>query len=344
MRAMFWNIRGFGVRGRRTMLKDYLRKHRIDIVCLQETIKQDFTDEELRSLEVGETFVWCWLPASGRSGGMLMGFRESMFEIEAIDTGRHFVSVDVILRTARLTLRIFGIYGPTYHALSASFLQELSIKVENTTMPIIMGGDFNLHIIEQDKNNDRINWPRLELFNNHIAEWGLREIPRTGVRFTWTNKQLNPVRCVLDRVFFSPTLEPHFPLCTLTAEMSLGSDHTPLIFDSGEGVPPKSNRFFFKSGWLEVEGFQELLQDCWDNLLSRVQGRDIVDWWKFMSTGLRQKLKGWNANKGRENREHKQLLVERIKNLDEKSRCGGHLGRGMGLPLPLGRATVSSFS
>jgi hypothetical protein len=190
---------------------------------------------------------------------MLMGFRESMFEIGAIDTGRHFVSVDVILRTARLTLRIFGIYGPADHALSAAFLQELSLKVENTTLPIIMGGDFNLLRTEHDKNNDRINWPRLELFNNHIADWGLREIPRTGARFTWTNRQLNPVRCVLDRIFFSPTLEPHFPLCTLTAEMSLGSDHTPLIFDSGEGVPPKSNRFFFKSGWLEVEGFQELL-------------------------------------------------------------------------------------
>jgi hypothetical protein len=69
-----------------------------------------------------------------------------------------------------------------------------------------MGGDFNLIRSDQDKNNDRINWPRLELFNNHIAAWGLREIPRTGARFTWTNKQLNPVRCVLDRVFFSPVL------------------------------------------------------------------------------------------------------------------------------------------
>jgi exonuclease III len=278
MRAMFWNIRGFGVRGRRTMLKDYLRKHRIDIVCLQETIKQDFTDQELRSLEVGETFVWCWLPASGRSGGMLMGFRESMFEIGAIDTGRHFVSVDVILRAARVTLRIFGIYGPADHSLSAAFLQELSKKVDNTTMPIIMGGDFNLIRTEQDKNNDRINWPRLELFNNHITDWGLRAIPRTGARFTWTNRQLNPVRCVLDRVFFSPDLEPHFPLCTLTVETSLGSDHTPLIFDSGEGVPPKSNIFFFETGWLEIEGFQDLLQEFWGNLSSRVQGRDIVDW------------------------------------------------------------------
>jgi hypothetical protein len=66
--TIFWNIRGFGVRGRRTLLKDYLRTHHIDIVCLQETIKQDFTDQELRSLEVGEKFIWWWLPATDTQG------------------------------------------------------------------------------------------------------------------------------------------------------------------------------------------------------------------------------------------------------------------------------------
>jgi exonuclease III len=58
MRCLFWNIRGFGRRGRRTLLKEFLRKRRIDDVCLQETIKQEFTDTELRSLELGENFVW----------------------------------------------------------------------------------------------------------------------------------------------------------------------------------------------------------------------------------------------------------------------------------------------
>jgi exonuclease III len=68
MRCLFWNIRGFGRRGRRTLFKEFLRKHRIDVVCLEETIKQDFTDLELRSLEVGEKFVCVWLPATGHSG------------------------------------------------------------------------------------------------------------------------------------------------------------------------------------------------------------------------------------------------------------------------------------
>jgi endonuclease/exonuclease/phosphatase (EEP) superfamily protein YafD len=81
-----------------------------------------------------------------------------------------------------------GIYGPADHTFSAAFLEEVSSKVANTEFPIIMGGDFNLLWRAQDKNNDRVNWARLELFNDHIGHWGLREIPRTGARYTWTNK------------------------------------------------------------------------------------------------------------------------------------------------------------
>jgi exonuclease III len=87
MCCIFWNIRGFGRRGHRTLLKDYLQLHKIDIAVLQETIKQDFTDAELRSLEIGDKFVWCWLPANGHSEGLLIGCRDSMFEVGAVATG-----------------------------------------------------------------------------------------------------------------------------------------------------------------------------------------------------------------------------------------------------------------
>jgi exonuclease III len=79
MKALGWNFRGFGRSGRKTQLKDYIKKERIDIIFLQETMRHDFTDQELRNLVEGEQFVWHWTPASGRSGGMLMGIRDSMF-------------------------------------------------------------------------------------------------------------------------------------------------------------------------------------------------------------------------------------------------------------------------
>jgi hypothetical protein len=211
----------------------------------------------------------------------------------------------VIYRADRARLDVVGIYGPADHIPSAGLLEEISNKIAAADAPLIVGGDFNLIRASHDKNNDRINWARLDLFNEHIVNWGLREIPRAGARFTWTNKQLNPVRCVLHRVFMSLELEPRFHLCSLVAETSLGSDHTPLTFDSGEGVLPRSNRFFFESSWLEVEEFPDTMHRFWSALTQRVGGRDIVDWWNFMSLVLRQNLRGWSSNMGKETKAQK---------------------------------------
>jgi exonuclease III len=137
-----------------------------------------------------------------------------------------------IYRSLNLKLEIVGIYGPADHSFSREFLDEISDKIARSEFPITMGGDFNLIRSLDDKNNDHVNWARINLFNEAIREWDVREIPRTGARFTWTNRQLNPVRSVLDRVFISSALEPRFPLCSVYAETSLGSDHTPLIMDT----------------------------------------------------------------------------------------------------------------
>jgi exonuclease III len=100
MRCLFWNIRGFGWRGHRTILKEYLSLHKIDMVFLQETVKQEFTDTGLRSLEVGEKFFWWWLPANGHSGGMLTRVRDSIFEVGRMDKGQHFLSLSVLHQTS----------------------------------------------------------------------------------------------------------------------------------------------------------------------------------------------------------------------------------------------------
>ncbi|KAK1684683.1 hypothetical protein QYE76_045531 [Lolium multiflorum] len=281
------------------MLKEYLHLHRIDIVCLQETIKQDFSDQELRSLEVGEKFFWWWLPAKGQSGGMLLGFRDSVFEVGRVTLRRYFISTSILSRADRFKMEVVGVYGPADHAFSPHFLQEISDKVSSSEFPILMGGNFNLLRDATDKNNNSINWARMDEFSENIANWGLHEIPRTGARYTWTNKRLNPTRCVLDRVLIAPELEAHFPMCSLAAETSLGSDHTPLILDSRDEV--------------------ETLTEFWNSLSTRVRGRYILDWWSFMSGGLRQRLKGWSANKKSEVRASKQILLDQIKGLDEKA-------------------------
>jgi hypothetical protein len=67
----------------------------------------------------------------------------------------------------------------------------------------------------------------------------LCENSSSGARFTWTNKQTRPVRSVLDRVFMSPKWESKFLMVSLMAETWIGSDHTPLILDSGKACCKK---------------------------------------------------------------------------------------------------------
>jgi hypothetical protein len=95
----------------------------------------------------------------------------------------------------------------------------------------------------------------------------LGEIRCTGARFTWSNKQANPVRSVLDKVLVSASWEGRFPLVSVCAETRIGSDHTPLILDSGDEIPPRSSRFIFENGWLLVQGFKALLRAKWGQLL-----------------------------------------------------------------------------
>jgi endonuclease/exonuclease/phosphatase family metal-dependent hydrolase len=146
------------------------------------------------------------------------------------------------------------VYGPADHSRTREFLEELAFEVENCRYPLVVGGDFNLIIGSEDKNNGNINWPRVRQFNDAIASLSLRELNTTGARFTWTNKQLSPIRSVLDRVFVSPSWETLFPLCSLTAVTRVGSDHNPLLLDDDEQGIRRPARFFFQSWWLRVVG------------------------------------------------------------------------------------------
>lgn len=62
MNILFWNIRGLGGKGRKAQLKKILLNHSIKCVCMSETIKQNFTNRELRALGGGLSYKWDWIP------------------------------------------------------------------------------------------------------------------------------------------------------------------------------------------------------------------------------------------------------------------------------------------
>ena len=198
-----------------------------------------------------------------------MGCNNDSCDVLQWDVGVFFLSATIRHRVSGLSWVVVCVYGPVDHSRLAVFLQELTNLVgakRAINLPLVVGGDFNLIRSGADKSNTNIDWAQVSMFNAAIAASALREPARTGARYTWTNKQLCPVRSVLDRVFFTPEWEVLFPLCYLVAETRIGSDHVSLIFSSGEEYIRRSPRFYFETAWFESEGFAQMVSDRWDTI------------------------------------------------------------------------------
>lgn len=57
MKVLFWNVRGPRNVGRRKLVA-VIRRQKIEVVCLQETIRQQFHERELSSYYAGRDFYW----------------------------------------------------------------------------------------------------------------------------------------------------------------------------------------------------------------------------------------------------------------------------------------------
>jgi hypothetical protein len=99
---------------------------------------------------------------------------------------------------------IINIYGPVQVERKTTFLQDLSQKVSNMNWPLVLGGDFNRIRFPWEKSSDNDNFSQMNLFNTFILDFGLLELIRMGSKYTLTNKQLNLVMSVLDRVLTCP--------------------------------------------------------------------------------------------------------------------------------------------
>jgi hypothetical protein len=87
--------------------------------------------------------------------------------------------------------------------------------------------------------------------------------------------------------------EQKFPLVSVRAlsRTGSGSDHTPLLIDSGikahNGNQP---RFSFELFWFRQEGFYEMVVKEWNSINT---GRNPIERWQNKIRHLRRFLKGW---------------------------------------------------
>ena len=81
---------GLNSGGRRRQLGELCDKYQVEVVCLQETIKQSFKQRELDNLVRGVDMEWKWIASRGRSGGLLIGANKDSLEVLDYKEGIYF--------------------------------------------------------------------------------------------------------------------------------------------------------------------------------------------------------------------------------------------------------------
>lgn len=92
MNILNWNIRGMNSFRKRHALRDYITKHQIDMIAIQETKKEQFSNRTLRGLST-KLDIWIYLPSVGRSGGILFGGDSN--KVEIISHSSHKFCLDI---------------------------------------------------------------------------------------------------------------------------------------------------------------------------------------------------------------------------------------------------------
>ena len=181
------------------------------------------------------------MPANKTAGGILVGFRDDLFDIISHTCFKYCVSVIVLDKRENVTWQLITVYGTAYYDSKLEFIAELHDIMEKSVVPTLFGGDFNLVRSAADKSNGKNNANWSFLFNDWVNKWALIEFKLSNRSFTWSNNQNFPVMATLDRVFATNC----FPLTSIKTLPKPISDHTPILLDSRSNhvVPPKVFRF-----------------------------------------------------------------------------------------------------
>ncbi|WVZ52923.1 hypothetical protein U9M48_003922 [Paspalum notatum var. saurae] len=265
----------------------------------------------------GRDFLWHCKPPVGWSGGMLMGINLLTFDTGEIEEGDFFIKFKVRNKVDDFRWLLVSIYGPAQQENKEAFLLELAHLCSKETLPMVVGGDFNILRGPNEKNNSNYNdrWPFL--FNAVIDACNLQELEMSGRRYTWANNL--PVQTFekLNRVLMCIEWELKFPRATVQALTREISDHTPLFLNSGDtstsGNPPL---FKFELGWLLRDGFFDMVRNIW---VSTNSGQTALERWQNKIRRLRQHLRGWEKHVSGCYKKEKKQILNKLDELDKKS-------------------------
>lgn len=206
------------------------------IICLQETKRQVFDQLYIKNFCPSSFNEFHYLPSNGASGGIRIAWQGISFSGEVIFQSIYAISIN-FSQLNEDSWVLTAIYAPCTHEGKRQHLEWFqAIQMPEEISWLIMG-DFNLIRRPEDRNKEGGDPQEMFLFNEAISNLGLVEIPLQGRRFTWTNKQTEPLLERLDWFFSSASWTLRYPNTVARSLIMETSDHWPWVIEANTLIP-----------------------------------------------------------------------------------------------------------
>jgi hypothetical protein len=105
----------------------------------------------------GRDFLWHSKAPHERSGGILLGVDQQMFDIGSIVEGGFYIKFQLCNKPDGFKWPLAAVYGPA-QATHKEFLAELVCMGSQENLPLVVGGDYNILWKLPTKKNFSLNW------------------------------------------------------------------------------------------------------------------------------------------------------------------------------------------
>ena len=144
MIILSYNSRGLGRGIKWAAIRRLNLKHKVDLVCIQETKKENFNNIICQSMWGDSTVSWDSVPSVQAAGGLLCMWNNSAFEVDRRVKGRNFLMLDGRWVKDNQRLFIVNVYAPCDLAGKRVMWDELrQLRVSNPNGLWCFLGDFN---------------------------------------------------------------------------------------------------------------------------------------------------------------------------------------------------------
>ena len=121
MKCITWNVSGIQNGKRWGTVGRYLREWRADFICLQETMLTHTEQRTWTLLGWGSGESQVSIAASGRSGGIILAWKEATFYRFETWRGRHVVAAHLVNKIDSAAIVMALAYGPSARLSEASY-------------------------------------------------------------------------------------------------------------------------------------------------------------------------------------------------------------------------------